>query len=232
MNDTASSPLDGTSWVLAAADAFDLPPGVAITARFAEGRVAGSAGCNRYTAAVRVDAGTLVVAEAVTTCMACAPHVMQVERAYLRALAAARTWSVDGGVLVLTGADGTRLELAPEIATPVGGFEVTGYLDPTRDAFVSVLAGTRCSIELDAQGDVRGSAGCNRFAGRYTSDGSTIAFAAIAATREHCAEPEGVMAQERAFLAALASATRFEREAATFTLIDGEGRACVRARAV
>lgn len=232
MGSPAPDDLDGTAWVLTRAHGLGVPPGVAITARFEGGRVGGSAGVNRYGAPVQVTGGTLTVGDALTTCMAGPPDAMRAERAYLAALAAVRTWHVDpSGTLVLADGGGRPLlELAPEPATPAGDYEVTGYLDAARDAFVAVLDGTHVTLAPTPDGDVRGHAGCNRFGGTYTHDGPAIALGPLATTRAHCPQPAGVMEQERTFLAALAATTRFEREAGTLTLLDGAGRATVRAR--
>ena len=52
-------------------------------------------------------------------------------------------------------------------------------------------------------GRVRGSGGCNSFSAGYTSSAEQLAIGPLGATRRACAEPDGVMAQEAAFLRAL-----------------------------
>ncbi len=62
-------------------------------------------------------------------------------------------------------------------------------------------------------GQVAGSAGCNRFHGTYSTDGSKLTVGPLATMRRACEEP--LMTQEREFLAALASAVTWS--------IDGNG---------
>jgi heat shock protein HslJ len=54
-------------------------------------------------------------------------------------------------------------------------------------------------------GMVRGSSGCNTFRAPYTSEGNRLTIGAAATTRKSC-PAEGVMEQERQFLAALKTA--------------------------
>src|SRR5665809_106026 len=56
-------------------------------------------------------------------------------------------------------------------------------------------------FEVDA---VSGNASCNRYSGAYEIDGSSISFGQLISTQMFCSEP-GVMEQEAAYLAALAS---------------------------
>ncbi len=108
-------PLNGTTWVL---DLYTLPerpdpasrPPRPITLLIdEENRTSGHAGVNRYTgtATVDPDAGKLQFGPQATTRMA-GPGGKS-ERAYLDALAAARTFRLDGRILTLFGEDGTPL---------------------------------------------------------------------------------------------------------------------------
>lgn len=81
--------------------------GTRITAEFADGRVAGDAGCNTYTAPVAVDGSSIRIGPIASTLRACAdPAVDQQERDYLAALELARSWRLDRGNLTLLRDDG------------------------------------------------------------------------------------------------------------------------------
>jgi len=109
--------LVGTTWVLSSMvigqDAVTSPlNGTEITAVFdAEGNVAGSAGCNSYSAAYTAEMGLLSIGPAVATRMACAEpdSVMDQESAYLTALEQVVYYEIHGDVLDLMGADGILL---------------------------------------------------------------------------------------------------------------------------
>lgn len=84
----------------------------------ADGRVAGHAGCNRFSGQVQwLDADGLRFGPAAATKMACMDaRVMQRETEFLRMLEAVAAWRRDGGALLLLAADGSelaRLEPSP-----------------------------------------------------------------------------------------------------------------------
>ena len=100
--------LDGTNWTLTSwAEPGPLPDSASITAEFADGRVAGTSGVNRYNASVTSGTdGTLAVDPPISTKMAGPEDAMAAESAYLRRLQAATSYQVDGDTLVLNDADG------------------------------------------------------------------------------------------------------------------------------
>lgn len=88
-------------------------------ATFADGRVAGSTGCNRFTAGYTIDGNALEIGTIAATKMACIPPADEVERAYLAALARVAGWRSAGADLILVDDDGAEL-LRYRAATPVG----------------------------------------------------------------------------------------------------------------
>jgi heat shock protein HslJ len=111
----APEPLVGTNWTLKSfhtADAVSsVIAGTTITAVFLEdGRVAGSAGCNRYFASYNVTGTSVSIGTAGSTKMYCAsPGVMQQESNYLVSLNSATTFTINGDRLILADANGTTL---------------------------------------------------------------------------------------------------------------------------
>lgn len=78
-----------------------------ITAVFdTEGRVGGSAGCNRYFAGYTVEGASIAIEPPASTRKMCAEEVMQQEQAYLAALPTAATFAIQGDELELRTADG------------------------------------------------------------------------------------------------------------------------------
>ncbi|NJO71663.1 MAG: META domain-containing protein [Oscillatoriales cyanobacterium RM1_1_9] len=82
--------LDGSSWTLQTWDdpqSPDFPLAeTAITLSFAEGRIAGSSGCNRYMAAYEVEGNRLKVDTPAGTLKACPEPIMGQESKFLAAL--------------------------------------------------------------------------------------------------------------------------------------------------
>jgi heat shock protein HslJ len=97
--------LIGPEWRLVALRQVAVLDETRVTAVFGnDGRVAGSAGCNRYFGNVRVTGTRLEVGPLGATRMYCtAGGVMEQEEAFLAALGASRTYRIAGG----------RLELGP-----------------------------------------------------------------------------------------------------------------------
>jgi heat shock protein HslJ len=66
-----------------------------------------------------------------------------------------------------------------------------------------------------------GNASCNQYFGPYQIDGSSITFGPLASTEMFCGEP-GVMDQEAAYLAALATVDTWSMDGETLILSDGD----------
>jgi heat shock protein HslJ len=105
---TQQPALDGTTWRLTSwAEPDPIPATASVTAEFADGRVAGSAGVNRYNAAVAAGTdGSFAIDQPVVTKMAGPAEAMAAEAAYLRRLQAATSYAIDGDTLVINDADG------------------------------------------------------------------------------------------------------------------------------
>ncbi|HYI58824.1 MAG TPA: META domain-containing protein [Microlunatus sp.] len=105
---TGQPDLNGTSWRLTSwAEPDPIPASATITAEFADDRVTGSAGINRYNAAVAAGSdGSFSIDQPVTTKMAGAEDATAAEMAYLKRLQAATSYQIDGDTLVIHDADG------------------------------------------------------------------------------------------------------------------------------
>ncbi|MCU0484086.1 MAG: META domain-containing protein [Chloroflexi bacterium] len=201
--------IEGIRWV-ATSVATDgtleaLPAGVTADATFADGTVAGFAGCNTFSGPATVDGSKLAIGQLAATMMACVDPAMTVESAYLTALPTATSFTATADKLTLFDKDGKEvLVYEPGPAKPiVGSWTVSGYNDG-QQAVVSPIAGTTLTATFAEDGALSGSSGCNTFNGTYTLDGDAITVGALGTTKMACEEP--VMAQEQQFLMALASA--------------------------
>lgn len=108
-----SQALPGTRWEVTGINdgrqaVVSVQTGTRVTLAFdGQGRLSGSAGCNRFTARFEAGPGTVRIEAPAATRMTCAePGVMAQEQAFLRALEAARTVRIEGDGLELRDADG------------------------------------------------------------------------------------------------------------------------------
>jgi heat shock protein HslJ len=206
---------------------IDLPQDAAVarpSATFENETVAGSTGCNRYTAGFTIDGDSLGIGEIATTRMACAPPADAIERAYLAALAQVAGWRTADDELVLIGEDEAEL-LRYERATPVGSWQVTGLL--SGDAFTSPLGGTELTATFGDDGRLGGSSGCNTYTAEFTTAKGAIEIASVAGTKKACAEPAGVMEQETTYLALLPTAAAFRLDGRALELLDVDDKRLV-----
>lgn len=81
----AADPLDGTDWQLQYYRKTAPITGTTITARFADGQISGSAGCNTYGGVYQVDGSEISISEIYFTEMACMEPegIMEQEGLYL-----------------------------------------------------------------------------------------------------------------------------------------------------
>ena len=188
--------------------------------------MAGSTGCNRYSAPYSVDGDELQLDAAVSTRMACPPALDALERSYLAALERVERWQVEREILSLSDGDGNELLRFRKIAGPVGSWRATGILEG--DAFKSLVAGTEITATFGGDGTLNGSAGCNRYQSRYIVDpGRKLTIEVPLATKSYCATPKGVMKQEQSFLTLLPRAFRFQVDGGMLELTNADGKRLV-----
>jgi len=225
-DEAASDPsaVEGVPWVLVSGVDVDGWEASAPSISFGEdGTASGSSGCNQWGGSYTFDGDTLELGEIAMTSMGCPPPADEVERAYMDALQQANRWRLEGDELVLLDDDAELLRYGA--ASPVGDWQATGLLQG--DAFTSLQEGTEITASFDEDGALSGSAGCNTYNSKYTTDGGTIEIAEPSSTRMACPEPEGVMDQEAAYLAALPTVVGFRVERGVLELLNAEGSAVV-----
>jgi heat shock protein HslJ len=207
--------LTGKVWALTELMGKPLVADTGISAEFTtDGKVAGSAGCNRYSGTYTVSGSNITFSSPMAaTMMMCEQAIMDQESAYLKALNEAKTYAVNGDQLTLTGGDGAQLAVYKAQSQDLAGssWEVTAYNNGNQ-AVVGVLEGTTLTASFNEDGTLSGNSGCNQYNGSYTVDGDQITIGPLASTMMMCSDPAEVMDQEAQFLAALQSAANYEIE--------------------
>jgi len=189
-----------------------------ITVRFApSGKVSGFAGCNSFSGTYRSSGSSITVSRKLAvTRKACARLVMAQERLYLAALTAARTYSIAGSILKLKGkTEATLATFGVQSQSLAGTRWVVVDYNNGKQAVVSVLAGTKLTADFDTAGHMAGFAGCNDYSGPVKATPPKISIGPLASTKKFCSAPTGVMEQENAYLAALASAATYSIQGTT-----------------
>jgi heat shock protein HslJ len=224
--------LPGTSWLVTGyideqGILVSLSPEMELTAYFdTDGMVSGSAGCNAYAAPYEV-AGKLVTIGTPTTKTACPNQegVTEQERAYLAALESAAGYVIEGEKMELRAEDGTVAVHFAAIPPPtLAGttWEVVSYTNAQNET-VGLLPGTKMTATFGQDGALNGTTGCNEYGAPYQIDGLNIRILPPAATRMACPKPEGIMAQEKAYLDGLKFAATYFTVGGLMELRSDEG---------
>jgi len=107
-----SANLDGTEWVLQSLNGLSPLLGTRVTLAFEGGQASGSAGCNSYFGAYRVEGQDGLIFDAIAnTEMACLEPagIMEQETQYLEILRGASSFRLSDGELEMTGTGGAVL---------------------------------------------------------------------------------------------------------------------------
>lgn len=180
----------------------------------ADGTAAIQADCNRVVAAYTTDGQSLTITPGPTTLVLC-PAGSRGDL-FVQQLSNAAIHFFQGGELYIDmAASGGTMRFSPS-AVASGPATVTDL--PFRvvsfgpaGAQTPVIDGTMITVQFDqAAGQVTGTAGCNNFFGSFNTQSGAFSMGPFGSTMMFCAEPEGVMEQEAAILAALSGATSFE----------------------
>jgi len=110
------SVLEGSEWVLTRMSREQpVPEDAEVTLSFDSGRISGRSACNRYSADIKEgdSAGEILIGPTMGTRMACPDQLMEIESAYLEALALVTSFSFYSGKLMLNGQkeDGTTFSM-------------------------------------------------------------------------------------------------------------------------
>jgi heat shock protein HslJ len=237
--DKVAEPLAGTAWDLVEfrADNGSIAaplPGAEPFLIFGEsGTLSGSAGCNLYSASYRINGSTITVepVDGTKAHPAAEQELMQQESRYRELLAAAASYKVEDDRLTISGPSGREVlafaraeqpENVPLLATE---WHLARYTNGNGSTVASPVPGTGITLVFDGDGTLSGSAGCNAYSAPYQVNETGIGVERIIATKASCAEPAGIMEQERAYLDLLRSAAGYRIVGDTLAVIDGNGRA-------
>jgi heat shock protein HslJ len=176
------------------------------TFQFESGRLTGTTGCNRFFNDYSRAGEQLSIAQGGTTRMACFPEALAVqEAAIMTGLPQVASYTQTGDQLLLLDGDGnTLLTLMPQpTATLTGTAWTLTVYNNGRGGLTTPISDTTITANFDPEQGLVGSAGCNRYRATFDTHDDSLAIGPAASTRRLCAGPEGIMAQESAFLALL-----------------------------
>jgi heat shock protein HslJ len=216
---SSTATLTDAAWTVTSINGAPMLPDASPTMAFsADGQVAGTGGCNQYSAPYQTDGDKLTVGPMSSTLMLCEGAVGAQETAFFNGLSGAATWLItDTGDLAINGAANivASMGAGASPSPPTSGATLGGTawnlaeMGGTAD-FARIVP----TIEFGDDGTVSGFAGCNTFSGTFTTDGQTLSMSPVAATKIGCQRPASAVEAE--YLNALSGVTSWE--------IDGGGQ--------
>ena len=234
--DSDTVQLVGTDWLLDSyltqeGEMVEPLAGTYTSAYFEDGQVNGKASCNGYFGGYQVEGNSISIGPLASTEMFCGnpPGVMDQEFAFLSAMGSAADYAIEGEQLFISDADGATIlvfDVAQAITLPGSLWNVLMY-NNGKEAVVSVILSTEITAYFGEDGQLSGNAGCNNYSAAYEIDGESITIGPAITTRMACGDPEGIMEQETAYLAALEMASSYQFEDQRLILLDSEGRRVV-----
>lgn len=228
--------LSGRRFASTSAEGRDLVAGSPLELTFADGKVSGTAGCNRFfSTPYRVTRGQLELEGGVLgrTMMACAEPLMKQEEWFIALLEGPLDVVLEGDRLSLSGAGATvYFSEVSKIADPSAIIGTTWELVSTQSAGTagSVPAGVAPpTLLIDDAGQATVFTGCNRGRGEATvRDDGTIFFGRLATTRRACPGDAGAI--ERLVLTVLRGEPRAGLDGGELTLSQRDDRLVFRPR--
>ncbi len=174
-------------WVLTAvggAPAADLPRS---TLSIAEGgSLSGTAGCNSFRGRYTIDDTEIRVRRVLAGLGTCADHVMEQEVAFLAALEAGGSWSVDGDTLTIRDAGGDMSLTLRAVRPVMHGLTGTDWMIAGITEGATASADT--TIRFEDDGTLSGWGGCNTYRGQWSLDdaGIVMHIGPLMSTRTRC----------------------------------------------
>lgn len=229
-----AEPLAGSGWNLMS---YALPGGETVPAATqpevgsltfaADGSVAGSTGCNRFSGTYTQSGEALAINLGPVTRKACVGPVEQQEAAVLAALPGVSSFTREETGLQLRNAAGAiLLSYTPGISALAGSSWVATGINNGRGAVESNATTGKVTATFGEDGTLSGSGGCNSYTAGYTTVGSNgLKITPVASTMMAC---EGdVTATEQAYFKALEQVATYAFDGNTLTLRDLGGATMV-----
>lgn len=191
----------------------------------ADGKISGNAGANKFFGGVELDGTSIKLSPMGSSMMMGTPELMAQEGQFLKHLGETVSYQIVGEELRMKNADGNVVlifipRIEPSLTSNV--WKAVG-VNNGKGGVSSLRKGTEITIEFNDEGNVFGHSGCNSFSGGYELKGNAVQFSPMAGTRKMCAEPEGVMEQETAFLQALEKSSVWKIKEGSLELRDETG---------
>ena len=193
----SSHPLHGTSWslgeIIVSGESITIPEGAEVNINFEDGIVNGKSGCNSFSGTYSIDGDTLETGEIVSTLMACADDLMEVETHFLGALQNPTGFEMNMADRLTITSENTTLVFGQQMIIDEDS-HMSDALDGTSwtldEAIVAgdsypVPDGVVVTLNFE-NGTMNGNGGCNSYSAEYSADAGSIEPGMIVSTLMIC----------------------------------------------
>ena len=232
-----------TTFIVDGNESSPISAGKTITARFDNGTISGTAGCNRYFGLYTVVNEITIGENLVMTMMYCSEPIMDQESQYTNILLNVATYTIEENQLTLSTEDGRALVYQAESDTTTPTPTALPTLTPT-DSSQEGTIWTLTSFIVDGNesspiqnttttarfnnGTISGTAGCNQYFGSYTVVNEITIGGEdklLGMTMMLCSEP--IMDQEAQYTDILLNVATYTIEENQLTLSTGDNKTLV-----
>ena len=199
------------------------PDGVEGTLVVGRTRLGGTAFCNSFGGAYRLDAGRLEIDELLSTVMACSGDIAAVEGTYLRALDASDLRvTFSEGALVVTG-DDVELRFVPRPPVLADDLVGTSWLlqGVSADGLGTIARGAPALLEFRTDGTFDAGTGCGAMSGTWDARPEGVS-SSVTAREADC--PAGLREQDAHVASVLGDGFDAHLSRGRLTLTTPEGR--------
>jgi heat shock protein HslJ len=189
----------------------------------ADGKVAGSAGCNQYSAGYTTTTSNgITIGQPTTTLMACESNLMQQETRYLSLLQKATKFDISADQLTLSDISGTQILIFKKhVSTPIAGSWILFSYNNGKGAIQSVTSGGVTTAVFGSDNKLTGSGGCNQYSAVYKASGQNVTISQSTSTMMAC--KDNIMQQETQYFSLLPTAATYETAGDQLTLYNTTG---------
>jgi heat shock protein HslJ len=174
---------------------------------FGVDRYTGYGGCDWFVGVYNAEGDTLRLQAPATTSGGCLtqPRATEQQATYMSMLWNVTNYPIEDGKLVLYTTGNQPLMTMVSLETvPFEGttWELISYFSPDHAYWTSLLPGAAITAKFDGK-QLTGNAGCNDYQVGYQRNENRLQLDELTVTDNMCTVPEGVMEQEKGYLAML-----------------------------
>ena len=192
------------------------------TLQFTPDGINGSTGCNGFFGGYTLKGNEITIGQMGSTLMAC-EGLMEQEAAIMGMLQEAKSFNLEADTLTIQTSQGDLIYKPKQDLSLEGPKWILSGIAQDM-AIVSTWVDADITAEF-ADGQVKGSGGCNNYFADYETDGESLTLGPIGSTRMACEDE--ISQREMEFFAALETVAGYNINRGTLTLIDAGGNTLI-----